>query len=97
MATMTATASLRTALPRYCVSCLVAALFAVGVAGVRVDAVVNARLVVDAALLFETGLLVGGGMDDVGELADVAELVDGTELVVVAVTIDSLSWPAVTV
>jgi Na+/H+ antiporter NhaA len=94
---MTAAASPTMALPRYRVSYLVAPLFAVTIAGLEVDAVVNTRLVVDASLLFEAGLLVGGGMANVGELADVAELVDGAELVVVAVTINSLSWPAVTV
>jgi hypothetical protein len=100
---MTAAASLTTALPRYRVSRLVAALFSVGIARLGVDAVVNVKLLVDAALLFEAGLLVDRGMIDVGKLADGIELVDSvalvdrTELVVVVVTINNFSWPAVTV
>jgi hypothetical protein len=96
-ATIRAAASPTTALPKYRASYFVAAMFAVGIAGLGVDAVVNVRLLVDAALLFEAGLLVSEGMTDVAELVDGAELVDraelvnAAELVVVAVTINSLS------
>jgi hypothetical protein len=100
MATTTAAVSPTTAPLRYRVSCLIAALLAVGSTRLGVNPVVGATLVADTALLFDAGK---GGMVDVRRLADgvdlvdSAELVGGAELVVVVVTINNFSWPAVTV
>ena len=81
MVTTTIAASPTTALLRHRVSCLIAALFAMGVAGLKFNAAVGARLGADTVLLFEAGLLVEGGMVDVGKLADGAELFDSIKLV----------------
>jgi hypothetical protein len=70
MATMTAAARPTTAPLRYRVSCLIAALFALGNNRLGVNVVVGARLVADTALLFDAGLLVEGGVVDVRKLAD---------------------------
>ena len=73
-------------------SCLIIALLTVGIARLGYNPVVGAIV-----LLFEVALLVGGRIGDVGKLVEGAELVGDIELVVVVVTMDNFSWPAVTV
>ena len=91
-ATTTTAASPTMALLRYRVSCLIIALLTVGIARLGYNPVVGAIV-----LLFEVALLVGGRIGDVGKLGEGAELVGDIELVVVVVTMDNFSWPAVTV
>jgi hypothetical protein len=98
------------ALLRYRVSCLIIALLIVGITRLGFNPVVGAIvLLFETGLLVRGGMGDVGKLADVAELVegvelvDRAELIDGTELVsdielvVVVVTIDNFSWPAVTV
>ena len=98
------------ALLRYGVSCFIIALLTVGNAGLGFNPVVGAIvLLFEAGLLVGGGVGDLGKPADVAELVEGAELVDGAELidgtelvgdielVVVVVTMDNFSWPAVTV
>jgi hypothetical protein len=86
METTTATVSPTTALLRHRVSCLIAALLAVGSIRLGVNPVIGVMLVADTALLFDVRM---------GGEADVTRLIDGA--VVYVVTINNFSWPPVTV
>jgi hypothetical protein len=92
------------------VSCLIIALLTVGITRVGYNPVVGVIILIfDAGLLVRRGMGDVRKLADViglvegAELVDGAELIDGTglvgdiELVVVVVTMDSFSWPAVTV
>jgi hypothetical protein len=98
------------ALLRYRVSCLIIALLTVGIARLGFNPVVGTIvLLFEAGLLVRGGIGDIGKLADVAELVEGAELVDGAELingtelvgdiepVVVVVTMDNFSWPAVTV
>jgi hypothetical protein len=110
MATTTTAASPTMALLRYRVSCFIIALLTVGITRLGVNPVVGAIvLLFETELLVGGGMGDTGKLADVAELVEGVELVDRAELsdgpelvgdielVVVVVTMDNFSWPAVTV